>query len=161
MKFTVGYKSKNSQLSLTVTTKIYDDSITRRHIILYPTTFLFALTTLWINNYRLLIDHTFGNGSSNVDVHNHDFIWSRTNVYFALYDATKPGQCGIFCCSVTLVQVQSYYNNCVFRILQRPATPLLNVIDRSRLSTEHDFWIWNYQCCARYYIHCESKRVPP
>jgi len=28
--------------------------------------FLFMLTMLWINKYRLLIDYTFGNGSSRV-----------------------------------------------------------------------------------------------
>jgi len=29
--------------------------------LLYPTILLFTLTTLWINRYRLLIDHTFRN----------------------------------------------------------------------------------------------------
>jgi len=37
--------------------------------LLYSTIFLFMLTKLWTNNYRLLIDHTFCNSSSTVDIY--------------------------------------------------------------------------------------------
>jgi len=38
-----------------------------RRYLLYPTIFLFTLTTLWINKYLLLIDRTFRNGYSTID----------------------------------------------------------------------------------------------
>ena len=31
------------------------------------------MTTIWINKYRLMIDHAFRNGSSTVDIYDPDF----------------------------------------------------------------------------------------
>jgi len=47
---------------------------------LYPTVFLFTLTTLWINKCRLLIDDAFCNWSSSVDIYALIFGWSQTAV---------------------------------------------------------------------------------
>jgi len=47
---------------------------------LHPTIFLFTLTTLWINKYRLLIDHISRNWPGIVDIYALIFGWSQTNV---------------------------------------------------------------------------------
>jgi len=41
--------------------------------LLYPTGFPFTLITLWINKYHLLINHTFGSGSTVVNIYDPDF----------------------------------------------------------------------------------------
>jgi len=51
-----------------ITNKTTTTVITRTYL-LNLTIFLFTLTTLWINKYHLLIDHTFRNWSSTVDIY--------------------------------------------------------------------------------------------
>jgi len=59
-KITVNVKITNKNTTATVITR------THNTYLLYPTIFLFSLTTMWINKYCLLIDHTFYNWSRTV-----------------------------------------------------------------------------------------------
>jgi len=68
-------------INMKITNKNYNYSklITKTYL-LYPPIFLFTLTTLWINKYRLLIDHISRNWPGIVDIYALIFGWSQTTV---------------------------------------------------------------------------------